>query len=253
MPPHDEAVTSLHLDGSVAWRWRPREIDNDDLSFGAAPNLFKIATTTVPGGETITVDVIGIGNKDGTYYVLDRDGINRRYTDEVVDSRSPGFPYWQTKVVEGGSFSGIIATAAVDQERGRIYFSSPYQEIDNPQRPNVHALDMNSGAIVWQRDLPLGSFAPTSAIPGVVFTGSVLAKIYAFDADSGEQLYASPNIGNTSVASGVVVNDGILFVGGGIGARSPVTGNFPSTATANSWIPNNVTALCVPGTPSCPL
>jgi outer membrane protein assembly factor BamB len=107
--------------------------------------------------------------------------------------------------------------------------------------------------VVWQRDLPLGSFAPTSAIPGVVFTGSVLAKMYAFDADTGEQLFASPNIGNTSVASGAVVNDGILIVGGGIGARSPVTGNFPETATTTSWIPNNVTAFCVPGTESCPL
>ena len=141
----------------------------------------------------------------------------------------------------------------MDQDRGRIYFSSPYQDLDNPQTPNVHALDINTGEIIWQRDLPLGSFAPTSAIPGVVFTGSVLAKIYAFDADNGEQLYASPNIGNTSVASGVVVNDGILIVGGGIGARSPVTGEFPSTSTQNSWIPNNVTALCVPGTTNCPL
>jgi len=253
MPAHDEAITALNLDGSVAWHWRPREIDNDDLSFGGVPNLFQIETTTVPGGESITVDVVGVGNKDGTYYVLDRDGINKRFTDEVVDYRSSTFPYWRTKVIEGGSFSGIIATAAVDKERGRIFFSSPYQDLENPQTPNVHALDMHTGEIVWQRDIPLGSFAPTSAIPGVVFTGSVLAKIYAFDADTGEQLYASPNIGDTSVASGVVVNDGILIVGGGIGARSPVTGEFTSISTKNSWKRNNVTALCVPGTTNCPL
>ena len=253
MPPHDEAVTALNLDGSVAWVWRPREIDNDDLSFGGVPNLFQIETTTLPGGEPITVDVVGVGNKDGTYYVMDRDGINQRYTEEVVDDRSADFPYWRTRVVEGGSFSGIISTAAVDQEREQVYFTNPYQDLDNPQRPNVHALDMNTGEVLWQKDLPLGSFAPTSAIPGLVFTGSVISKIYAFDADTGEMLYASPNIGDTSVASGVVVHDGIVLVGGGIGARSPVTGEFPNTSTRNSWIPNNVTALCVPGTTACPL
>jgi outer membrane protein assembly factor BamB len=251
MPPHDEAITALHFDGSVAWRWRPREVDNADLSFGAVPNLFSIDTTTLPGGEAITVDVVGIGNKDGTYYVMDRDGVNERYTDDVVDHRSPDFPYWRTKVVPGGSFSGIIATAAVDQERDQIYFSSPYQDIANPQRPNVHALDMNTGAILWQRDLSLGSFAPTSAIPGVVFTGSVEGKLFAFDADTGEQIYASDILGSPSISSGVVVNDGIVLVGGGIGARYPVTGAFPDTSTTTSYTPNNVTALCVPGTPSC--
>ena len=253
MPPHDCAITALTLDGSLAWTWRPREIDNGDLSFGAVPNLFQIQTTTIPGGEAITVDVVGVGSKDGTYYVMDREGVNKRYTEQVVDHRSADFLYWSTKVVPGGSFSGIIATAAVDQQRERVYFSSPYQSLTNPQRPNVHALAINTGAVVWQRELPLGSFAPTSAIPGVVFTGDVLTKIHAWDADTGEQLWSSPDIGNTSVASGAVVNDGILFVGGGIGARHPITGAFPDTSTANSWIPNNITAFCVPGTANCPL
>ncbi|NQX89252.1 MAG: PQQ-binding-like beta-propeller repeat protein [Halioglobus sp.] len=253
MPPHDEAITALNFDGSVAWVWRPREIDNDDLSFGGVPNLFQISVASLPNEESITVDVVGVGNKDGTYYVMDRDGVNQRYTKNIVDHTSPDFPYWQTKVVEGGSFSGIISTAAVDQDLGRVYFSNPYQRLSDPQRPNVHALDIHTGEVLWQRDLPLGSFAPTSAIPGVVLTGSVIAKIYAFDALTGEQLYASDNIGTTSVASGVVVHKGLVLVGGGIGARHPVTGEFPDTSTQNSWIPNNVTALCVPGTASCPL
>ena len=35
-------LLALGLDGTPAWRWRPREVDNDDLSFGAVPNLFTI-------------------------------------------------------------------------------------------------------------------------------------------------------------------------------------------------------------------
>ena len=42
MPPYDEAIVALDFDGFPAWRWRPREIDNLDLAFGAAPNLFSI-------------------------------------------------------------------------------------------------------------------------------------------------------------------------------------------------------------------
>ena len=42
MPPYDEALVALRLDGTPAWRWRPREVDPDDLAFGAAPNLFRI-------------------------------------------------------------------------------------------------------------------------------------------------------------------------------------------------------------------
>ena len=51
-------------------------------------------------------DVVGIGGKDGTYYLLDRDGMNP-LTGRIE-------PYWQTNVVPGGSQGGIIASAAVD-------------------------------------------------------------------------------------------------------------------------------------------
>ena len=70
MPRYDEALVALRTDGTPAWSWRPREVDNDDLAFGAAPNLFTIDVDGTP------TEVVGIGGKDGTYYVLDRDGVN---------------------------------------------------------------------------------------------------------------------------------------------------------------------------------
>ena len=51
MPPYDEALVALDFDGNPAWRWRPREVDNDDLAFGATPNLFAIRD----GKKTIDV------------------------------------------------------------------------------------------------------------------------------------------------------------------------------------------------------
>ena len=135
----------------------------------------------------------------------------------------------------------------------RCIFQIRTSALNLPSTPTSTPWILHTGKVRWQQDLVLGSFAPTSAIPGLVFTGSVLTRIYAFDAVTGEILYSSPNIGNTSVASGVVVHKGIVLVGGGIGARHPITGEFPDTSTQNSWIPNNVTALCVPGTAGCPL
>ncbi|MDZ7784083.1 MAG: PQQ-binding-like beta-propeller repeat protein [Halioglobus sp.] len=92
MPPYDEAIIALDLDGNPAWRWRPREVDNDDLAFGAVPNLFTIDFGGAPR------DVVGVGNKDGTYYVIDRDGVNGvngvAWDDADPGSSPTGAPTW---------------------------------------------------------------------------------------------------------------------------------------------------------------
>ena len=191
MPPFDEAIFALDFDGNAVWRWRPREIDNDDLAFGAVPNLFTIEAE----GESI--DVLGVGGKDGVYYVLDRDGVNERSGVAWNDADPSQLPYWRTRLVPGGDIGGAIASAAADEQRRRIFFSTaPGLDVFTPQRPTMHALDMDSGAIVWDNGGVGGidndaSYAPTSAIPGVAFTGSVFApQLRGWDADTGALLYA---------------------------------------------------------------
>jgi outer membrane protein assembly factor BamB len=157
----------------------------------------------------------------------------------------------QHKVVPGGDIGGIIATAAVDKRAGRIYFSTaPGFDPFNPQRPTVHALERDTGTVLWQNTLEENadaSFAPTSAIPGVVFIGSLLdGLLRAYDAATGEKL-ASIRIG-FSLASAPAVVDGIVLIGAGIGER---TGDPADPGEITSRIPQNVTALCVPGTTHC--
>jgi outer membrane protein assembly factor BamB len=249
MPPYDEAVFALDLDGAPVWRWRPREVDNADLAFGAAPNLF----TAVIGG--VEREVVGIGNKDGTYYLLDRDGENE-VSDVRWDDADPSMlPYWRTNVVPGGSAGGVIATAAVDDAADRIYFGTApgsFGNVTNPQRPTVHALDAGTGAILWQNTGEANAdatFAPTSAIPGVVFTGRVVGgALRAYDSATGVRLTSVPLPPAVSVASGAAVTDGLVLVGAGVGERS---GNPDSQADQASRTPSDVTALCVPGTPAC--
>jgi outer membrane protein assembly factor BamB len=160
-----------------------------------------------------------------------------------------------------GDIGGIIATAAVDEKASRVYFSTaPGFDPFNPQRPTVHALDKNTGEVVWQNTLEQdadASFAPTSAIPGIVFVGSVpssppplgvqpIGFLRAYDAATGEKLTSFP-VG-FAVASAPAVVDGIVIVGAGVGER---TGNLADPAEIVSRIPQNVTALCVPGPPHC--
>jgi outer membrane protein assembly factor BamB len=258
MPPFDEAIFALDFDGNPVWRWRPREVDPDDLAFGAVPNLFRVEV----GGAWR--DVVGVGCKDGTYYVLDRDGVNEVNGVAWDDPDPSDLPYWKTQVVPGGDIGGIIASAAVDREARRVYFSTAYGTVaDNlppgkqPQRPTMHALDLDTGAVVWDNGTAGGlandaSYAPTSGIPGVAFTGTVQApQLRAWDASSGDLLYAQvvsqPALLN-AIASPSVVVDGTLLVGTGIGTRS---GDPHDIGDQISREPRQLVALCVPGTSGC--
>ena len=245
MPPYDEAIFALSTDGTPAWRWRPREVDNLDVDFGAVPNLFTLDVDGTPR------DVVGVGSKDGTYYVIDRDGMNARSGARWDDADPSGLPYWRTNVVPGGSEGGIIATAAVDEANGRIYFSTaPGTSEFNPQRPTVHALDLQTGAVAWQNTAETtadASFAPTSAIPGVVFIGgATTGALRSYDAATGARL---GTVQLTFVlASAPAVVDGHVLLGGGIGEQGPDP-EEPSDLV--SRIPQKLSALCVPGTLAC--
>jgi polyvinyl alcohol dehydrogenase (cytochrome) len=245
MPPYDEAVFALALDGTPAWRWRPREVDPEDLAFGAVPNLFTI---TVNGVQR---DVVGIGNKDGTYYVIDRDGVNGVTGQRWNDADPSQLPYWRTNVVRGGALGGIIATAAVDETSRRIYLSTaPGSSVFSPQRPTVHALDLDTGGVAWQNTGEANadaSFAPTSAIPGVAFVGGALSgNLRSYATATGTKL------GSVSVtfvlAAAPAVVDGHVLVGGGVGEQSD---DPTDQSDVVSRIPQSLTALCVPGTPAC--
>ena len=242
--PYEEAIVALHVDGTPAWHWRPRPTDTQDRDFGAVPNLFTIR---VDGRRR---DVVGVGGKDGTYYVLDREGVNRVNGVRWDDPDPSGLPYWRRQVVPGGNAGGVIATAAVDQKAGRVYFSTaPGNDADvfTPQRPTVHALDLNTGAIVWENTNEPdadASFAPTSAIPGLVFVGKdVGGALRVYDAKTGARL-ASVSVAIT-LASAPAIVGGLVILGGGAGQRSA---DPTDPAEMAATIPVPVTALCV----TCP-
>ena len=245
MPPYDDAVFAIALDGTPVWRWRPLDVDNADLDFGAPPNLFTIDVDGSPR------DVVGVGKKDGTYYVIDRDGTNAHSGVQWDDADPSQLPYWRRNVVPGGPQGGVIATAAVDEANGRIYFSTaPGTDVFNPQRPTVHALDLQTGTILWENTAEVNadaSFASTSAIPGVVFVGGAMSGALRFyDASNGTKLGSIPVA--FVLASPPAVVDGHVLIGGGIGQASD---DPTDPANIVSHIPSDVKAFCVSHTLAC--
>jgi len=234
-PPYEEAIFALSLEGNPAWVWRPRSIDPEDLDFGVPPNLFE---ADIGGARRA---VVGAGGKDGTYYVLDRSGVNA-LTGKVE-------PYWTTNVVPGGSQGGIIAPAAVGE--GRVFFGTAIGGDDNDftnyQKPAAWSLGASDGQVVWSNPQALPSFSPTTAIPGVVFMGSISSKVFAYDTGSGAPLAAL--VAGGPLSSPAVVVNGQLYIGAGTGARE---GAPEDIEYITSLIPSPVTAFCLAGTAGCP-
>jgi len=155
----------------------------NDFDFGSAPNLMDVADERY----------VGIGGKDGTYYLLDR---------------LTGRPRWATRVVFGGGVGGFFGGAAFD---GQHIFSATafgdgnvntqtglcdpgYHDPANPnvvdafvQDPSMHAFNAATGSVVWEANNNQ-SFGPTTLAGRVIFSGftglavSDLPAIKAYDA-----------------------------------------------------------------------
>ncbi len=231
MTTHNEALVAMDFEGRPAWSWRPREIDNDDLAFGAAPNLFSV---TIDGDER---DVVGIGNKDGTYYLLDRDGEN-----EITGAMGP---YWQQNVVPGGAIGGITGTPSVME--GRVYFGVGFgEDVSEPQTPSAWALDAETGEVVWSAPDAAPFFGGTSTVAGLVFMGGADFTLHVLDAETGELLARRP-LGGLGFSQSVIVG-GTVFVGSGFGTQGA---GGTSIEEILAKTPAGVWAFCIEGEADC--
>lgn len=217
-----EAVVAISLtDGTLVWRYAPRPADNDlDLDFGASAQL-------LPGG------LMGEGGKDGKYYAF---------------ARRPGTaspqPVWTSHVASGSDIGGIIGSTSVGLVKGRpaIFAASAipistrdqrgsFQDIlANPRHAlALHAIDAETGAVLWDAPTPLPSYAATSYANGVVFHPSTFGfSVTAFHADLGLPLWAMPVVAAPSSAAAIVGSS--IYVGSGT-----VGGGLPLENVGGIW------------------
>jgi polyvinyl alcohol dehydrogenase (cytochrome) len=186
----------------------------DDFDFGAPPIL-----KTLAGGR----DILLLAQKSGVVYALDPD--NR------------GRVLWQSRIGHGGPLGGIQWGGAADSRYA--YYPLSDNDDNNPLAGGgLFALDLRNGKQVWFAPPPkpacVGAFgcsaaqmAPPTAIPGIVFAGSLDGHLRAYDTRDGTvvwdfntaQEFRTTNgvkaHGGSMNGSGPTIVSGMLFVNTG--------------------------------------
>ena len=199
-----------------------------DLDFGAPP----ILTVSTTHG-----DIVLAGQKSGMVYAINRD---------------TGQQIWSRRVGRGGKLGGIHWGMAVNPQLGRLYVPVSDRDFgatnnDASASPGLHALDIDSGEIVWsvihentcgeRQPCDSGLSAAILATPDLVFAGGLDGYIRAYHGGTGEVLwsfdtwrsFATTGLddaeGGAIDVHGPLVAGNMLFVTSGYGMFLQKSGN----------------------------
>lgn len=209
-----------------------------DFDFGQPPILVQL------GGDR---RALVIAQKSGMVHALDPD--------------KKGAVLWQTRAAKGGYLGGSQWGSASDGQK--IYVATSdlgiggvpdatvpqgfRMTVDPKLGGGLHALDLKTGATVWdakpapcaggQAICSPAQSAAVTAIPGVVFSGSVDGHLRAYSAGTGAVLWdvdtarefetvnGKPARGGSMDVAGPAVVNGMLFVNSGYGQWGGMPGN----------------------------
>jgi polyvinyl alcohol dehydrogenase (cytochrome) len=173
-----------------------------------------------------------VGQKSGVAYALDPDKQG-----EIV---------WQFRAGKGGVLGGIEWGMAADEENLYIPVSDLLDPPDNPR--GLYAVRIGTGEKVWHAPAPAlnctggrgcvgAQSAAITAIPGIVFAGSIDGHIRAYSTRDGSVVWAFDTArefetvnrvkatGGSIDAAGPVVAGGMLFTNSGYGQWRGKPGN----------------------------
>ncbi len=189
-----------------------------------------------------------IGQKSGMVHAVDPD-------------RRKGKILWQTRAGAGSALGGSQWGSASDGQKvyvaisdlgiGGVPDSTVPQgfrlTLDPKKGGGLHALDLKTGKIAWstkpipcpetRTDCSPAQSAAVTAIPGVVFSGSVDGHLRAYSASTGEVLWdtdtehefqtvnGKPAHGGSLDIAGPAVVNGMVFVNSGYGQWGGMPGN----------------------------
>ncbi len=214
------------------------ETHGADYDFGQPPILFDLGA-----GRRILV----IAQKSGVAFGLDPD--------------AKGKVLWQTRLGKGGPFGGSQWGSASDGSKVYVAISdlkvsamadkksaAGYRFVLNPkQGGGLYALDPATGKIIWnapatpcgdeKTDCSPAQSAALTAIPGVVFSGSVDGHLRAFATATGKVLWHTdtarefttvngpPARGGSLDVAGPAILNGTILVNSGYGQWGGMPGN----------------------------
>jgi polyvinyl alcohol dehydrogenase (cytochrome) len=200
--------TSSSLNLLSSWQVPASQLNNKDSDFGTTPTLF---TATIGG---VAHQMVGLQNKNGTYYAFDRSAI------------SSG-PLWQKQMAVGGvspeNGRGDISPSAWDGHH--LFVGTGITTIRGVRcTGSIRELNPSTGNTAWADCLHSGPvLGAVTAVPGVAFAGAgdtayaVSARTGAIlwryrDTNSGSDFWGAPAISNGHVYFGN--QDGNLYAFG---------------------------------------
>jgi len=250
---YSEAIVGLDAaTGNPVWSYQPHVPNNsNDDDFGSSAQVF-----TLPGGHR----VVGEGNKDGSYSVVDRDTgalvwhAVEQGNGNVQDSQAVGGFIGNTAVGrtaggEGDRDVRVFGASAIDTP----FRNDPATGMPAPQAdPTAGAtpmrgFDAGSGAPRWQA-LQGPSYGATSVAGGVVYNGSLDGLLRAYDAAGGRVLWAFPLGAPISSAAAVAGPDVVI----GAGTSDTSVGSVLGHTGAIWAFGLGAAAPSVPGAPGLP-
>lgn len=209
---YTEAVVKVSATdvSTVVDSWQVRGSDNADLDFGSTPTLF---VATIHG---IKHQMVGVGNKDGMYYALDRNAMSKG-------------TLWRANIAHSGDCpqcgTGTISPSAWDGNH--LYVAGGNTSINGVAcAGSLSALNPATGAFLWRHGLQSGPVLGAVAVsgsPGVAFVGqgtylmgirtSDGTTLFTYqDSTSGSDFWAAPSVSNGMVYMGN--QDGNLYAFG---------------------------------------
>ena len=203
------------------------EANGPDFDFGSSPMLVSLGA----GRRALVA-----GQKSGLLHALDPD--------------DGGRVLWSTRVGQGGVLGGIEWGTATD---GALAYAAVSDaafkgagQLDPGVGGGIAAVRVSDGKIVWKAAAPgcgdrqkcsPAQSAAVTAIPGVVFSGSVDGHMRAYDARTGRILWDADTARDFETVNGVrahggsidfagpAVADGMLLLTSGYGIMGGLTGN----------------------------
>ncbi|MGD0728648.1 MAG: PQQ-binding-like beta-propeller repeat protein [Candidatus Micrarchaeaceae archaeon] len=166
-----------------------------DYDFGSSANLFSVEINGV------IYNAIGLGNKNGWYYVLNR--VNGENLENISVS-NPGTP-------DGIRGIGGFVYLSGNSFNPEIFVDSSYENVSEPNMAGVtEAFYPSNSTIAWRFYTPGELTGSVSIIPGAVLFGDSLSNFYALNTSNGN-IILHKNF-NSSILAGITPASKFIFV-----------------------------------------
>ena len=194
------AYSIISLDaatGATRWQYRVYRSHKSgrDYDFGSTPNLFSLKFH-LNGG---TKDAIGIGNKNGSYYIV---------------NEQTGRLLRKFNVMRRGGVVGLAAVVPGANGDPEIFVPT-YKAANDISDPSVCcggivALDPVHHAVTWRSRARANVIGSVAAVPGAILFGDAIGDLYAVSSSSGKVLFQKQLPG--PIEAGVTVAEGHVLV-----------------------------------------